>query len=228
MEFLRVHSLYFVILSFNCSPLKFSNCSTPWLFVRVVVEELLRVEYTALGRINAFYTVILIFLSTAKARSRSILQSDLPRNTTAEIGGNAVMKCIVLVSVTLPDFRWLKWVKSVKSLPKQFDNLENGSYKLIDLHYQRIFQIGENYGDFLIMASSHNLSLPGAFGSGSSPVRIYYCRPLAAECPAAAMFVLFVPSTRIFRAKVVYMVLGSSHLSARKILASGPSTTFWM
>ena len=77
-------------------------------------------------------------------------------------------------------------------------------------------------------SSSHNLSLPGAFGSGSSPVRIYYCRPLAAECPAAAMFVLFVPSTRIFRAKVVYMVLGSSHLSARKILASGPSTTFWM
>ena len=36
------------------------------------------------------------------------------------------------------------------------------------------------------------------------------CRPLAAERPAAAMFVLFVPSTSIFRAKVVYMVLGSS------------------
>ena len=38
------------------------------------------------------------------------------------------------------------------------------------------------------------------------------CRPLAAERPAAAMFVLFVPSTctRFFRAKVVYMVLGSS------------------
>ena len=35
-------------------------------------------------------------------------------------------------------------------------------------------------------------------------------RPLAAERPAAAMFVLFVPSTRIFRAKTVYVVLGSS------------------
>ena len=35
------------------------------------------------------------------------------------------------------------------------------------------------------------------------------CRPLAAERPAAAMFVIFVPSTRIFRAKVVYMVQGS-------------------
>ena len=32
-------------------------------------------------------------------------------------------------------------------------------------------------------------------------------RPLVAERPAAAMFVLFVPSTRIFRAKVVNMVL---------------------
>ena len=36
------------------------------------------------------------------------------------------------------------------------------------------------------------------------------CRSLAAERPAAVMFVLFVPSTRIFRAKVVYMVPGSS------------------
>ena len=35
-------------------------------------------------------------------------------------------------------------------------------------------------------------------------------RPRAAEHLTAAMFVLFVPSTRIFRAKVVYMVLGFS------------------
>ena len=37
------------------------------------------------------------------------------------------------------------------------------------------------------------------------------CGPLAAERPAAAMhiFVLFVPGTRIFRKKIVYMVLGS-------------------
>ena len=54
------------------------------------------------------------------------------------------------------------------------------------------------------------------------------CRPLPAEYrehPAAAMFVFFVPSTRNFRAKAVYMVLGSSWLTARKILALGPSTT---
>ena len=36
------------------------------------------------------------------------------------------------------------------------------------------------------------------------------CRPLAAERSAVAIFVLFVPSTGIFRANVVYMVLGSS------------------
>ena len=36
------------------------------------------------------------------------------------------------------------------------------------------------------------------------------CRPLAAERLAAAILFFFVPSTRIFRAKVVYMVLGSS------------------
>ena len=35
----------------------------------------------------------------------------------------------------------------------------------------------------------------------------------------------FVPSTKNFRAKAVYMVLGSSWLTARKILALGPSTT---
>ena len=35
-------------------------------------------------------------------------------------------------------------------------------------------------------------------------------RSLPAKRLAAAMFVLFVPSTRIFRAKAVYMVLGSS------------------
>ena len=34
--------------------------------------------------------------------------------------------------------------------------------------------------------------------------------PLVVERSAAAMFVLFVPSTRIFQAKAVYMVLGSS------------------
>ena len=45
------------------------------------------------------------------------------------------------------------------------------------------------------------------------------CRPLAAErLTAAGIFVIFVPSTRIFRAKVVYIELGSW-----KILSLGRS-----
>ena len=36
------------------------------------------------------------------------------------------------------------------------------------------------------------------------------CRPLAAERSAAAILFFFVPSTRIFRAKVVYMKIESS------------------
>ena len=47
---------------------------------------------------------------------------------------------------------------------------------------------------------------------------------LATERPAAIL-VGFVPSTRIFLAKAVYVVLGSSYLSAMKILALGTSTT---
>ena len=60
---------------------------------------------------------------------------------------------------------------------------------------------------------------------GGTTFRLVYMhyRPLAVERPAAAMFVLFIPCTRIFRAKVVYMVLGSSYLSARKILSLGKS-----
>ena len=53
------------------------------------------------------------------------------------------------------------------------------------------------------------------------------CRPLVAERSTAAMFVLSVPSTRIFRAKVVYTTLGSSYLSARKIpFSAGAKSKF--
>ena len=47
------------------------------------------------------------------------------------------------------------------------------------------------------------------------------CRPLFPLPPTsrpAAMFVLFVLGTRIFQAKAVNVVLGSSYLSARKIV----------
>ena len=52
------------------------------------------------------------------------------------------MKCLVVVSGTRPDFRWLKWDKSVNIK----DNLENGSFQLIDPRYYRSWQQGEKYG----------------------------------------------------------------------------------
>ena len=55
------------------------------------------------------------------------------------------------------------------------------------------------------------------------------CLPLAVERPTAGpCLFFFYPCSRIFRAKIVYMVLGSSYLTARKILALGPSTYFCM
>ena len=47
--------------------------------------------------------------------------------------------------------------------------------------------------------------------------KIIGLQQLNARLPPCLFF--FVPSARIFRAKVVYMVLGSSYLSARKILS---------
>ena len=44
----------------------------------------------------------------------------------------------------------------------------------------------------------------------------------------APIFAWFVPSSRIFLVKAVYMVLGSSYLAGKKILALGTSTTFCM
>ena len=86
-----------------------------------------------------------VFL-TAKPRSRPILQKGLPKNTTVQIGDNATMTCIVVVSGTLPDFRWLKWDKSVTSMLEVGDNLENDSYHLIKPQYYKTIRVKENYG----------------------------------------------------------------------------------
>ena len=84
---------------------------------------------------------------TAKPRTRPILRTNLPENTTVEIGKNATMKCRVVVSGTLPDFRWLKWDKSVTFVSKIEDNLDNnGSFKLIDPRYYHSLQLGDEYG----------------------------------------------------------------------------------
>ena len=84
---------------------------------------------------------------TAKPRTRPILGDDLPKNTSAKIGENATMSCRVVVSGTLPDFRWLKWDKSVTYVSKIEDNLKsNGSFKLIDPRYYRSLPLEDEYG----------------------------------------------------------------------------------
>ena len=87
---------------------------------------------------------MIVFL-TAKPLTRPILRKDVPENTTVEIGKNATMKCLVLVSGTFPDFRWLKWDKSVSFVSKIEDHLENGSFKLIDPRYYNFLESGDEY-----------------------------------------------------------------------------------
>ena len=56
------------------------------------------------------------------------------------------MACIVLVSGTLPDFRWLKWSKTTTSKPKSYDDILNGSFRLIDPYYYKTIRVKGNYG----------------------------------------------------------------------------------
>ena len=54
------------------------------------------------------------------------------------------MTCIVLASGTLPDFRWLKWDKSVTSPKKTSDDLKKGLYRLIDPHSYKIIRVKDH------------------------------------------------------------------------------------
>ena len=56
------------------------------------------------------------------------------------------MKCLAVDSGTLPSFRWLKWDKSVTFLSKIEDNLESGSFKLIDPRYYQSLHFEDEYG----------------------------------------------------------------------------------
>ena len=56
------------------------------------------------------------------------------------------MTCIVDVSGTLPDFRWLKWDKFVLSMKIIGDDLENGSYRLIDPHSYKTIRVKDHFG----------------------------------------------------------------------------------
>ena len=63
-----------------------------------------------------------------------------------QVGDDAKFTCLVPVSETLPNFRWLKWNKSVNSIPKTYNEILNGSYRLIDPYYYKIVQVKSNYG----------------------------------------------------------------------------------
>ena len=63
-----------------------------------------------------------------------------------QVGDNATLTCIVLVSATIPDFRLLKWNKSVNSIPKTYNEILNGSYRLVDPYYYKTVRVKNNYG----------------------------------------------------------------------------------
>lgn len=68
-----------------------------------------------------------------------------PRNTSVQLGQNASMTCIVLVSGTLPDFRWVKWDDVPSTYPNSLD-FERGSYTLVDpVQYETVHVAGK-YG----------------------------------------------------------------------------------
>ena len=95
-----------------------------------------------LGGIGLTLVIFLI----VKPRTRPILRKDLPRNKSARVGESVTMKCPVIVSGTLPDFRWLKWDKSITFVSNIRDNLEDGAFQLINLkYYSTIRQRDESY-----------------------------------------------------------------------------------
>ena len=87
---------------------------------------------------------LVIFL-IVKPRTRPILQKDVSKNKSVQVGESVTMKCLVVLSGTLPDFRWLKWDKSITFVSNMEDNLEDGAFQVIDLKYYRTIQRDESY-----------------------------------------------------------------------------------
>ena len=95
---------------------------------------------------------LLILLFTEKPRTKPILKCGSPKNTSVFLGQNASMTCVVLISGTLPDFRWLKWNGIPSTYPESLD-FENGSYTLVDpLHYKTV-PIDGRYGVQMTIAN---------------------------------------------------------------------------
>lgn len=93
------------------------------------------------GSINHTYTLRVV----EKSRTKPILKCGFPRNTSVELGQNASMTCIVLISGTLPDFRWLRWNTIPSTFPDSLD-FENGSYTLVNPRQYQTVHVGGKYG----------------------------------------------------------------------------------
>lgn len=87
----------------------------------------------------------LLFFLTEKSRTKPILKCGSPKNNSVLLGQNASMTCIVVISGTLPDFRWVKWNAIPSTYPNSLD-FENGSYTLVNpVQYETVHVQGK-YG----------------------------------------------------------------------------------
>ncbi|KAK3750974.1 hypothetical protein QZH41_009127 [Actinostola sp. cb2023] len=86
------------------------------------------------GKVNHTYTLHVV----SKPRSRPILRCGYPKNTTTKTHSNVKLKCIVELSGSLPDFRWIHWHETPSNYMNSLDLL-NGQFTVIDpLHYSTI------------------------------------------------------------------------------------------
>lgn len=103
-------------------------------------------KYTCLvsntyGSINHTYTLRIV----EKHRTKPILKCDYPRNTSVLLGQNASLTCVVVISGTLPDFRWLKWSAVPEMYPGAL-NFQNGSYSLVNPRQYETVYVAGKYG----------------------------------------------------------------------------------
>ncbi|KAM7431930.1 Fibroblast growth factorreceptor 4 [Porites harrisoni] len=91
------------------------------------------------GSINHTYTLRVV----EKSRTKPILKCGAPKNTSVQLGQNASMTCVVVISGTIPDFRWVKWNSISNNYPNSLDFI-NGSYTLINpVQYQTVYVQGK-------------------------------------------------------------------------------------
>lgn len=93
------------------------------------------------GSINHTYTLRVV----EKSRTKPILKCGYPKNTSVLLGQNTSMTCIVVISGTLPDFRWLKWKAIPKNYPDSLD-FESGSYNLVNPVQYETVPVDGKYG----------------------------------------------------------------------------------